>query len=112
MKAANDNGPLGRIYTLEEAADYLRMTKNALARLARRSGNCSLAGRNLLFSESDLMANWDEMRCRSQNSNDRTGYGTSAAPLLSGTEASQFTRALALLEKPKRKSGARTTKAA
>src|SRR5690606_11479829 len=109
MKADNDNGPLGRIYTLGEAADYLRMTKNALARVARRSGHCSIAGRDLLFSESDLLANWDEIRWRSQNSNAGRN-GTSAAPLLSGNEASQYTRALALVTKPKRKSSGRTMK--
>ena len=62
MKAANDNGPLGRIYTLDEAASYLRTNKNALARVARRTGFCSRFGRTVLFSDSDLLAIWDETR--------------------------------------------------
>ncbi|ODT69046.1 MAG: hypothetical protein ABS75_18520 [Pelagibacterium sp. SCN 63-23] len=53
---------LPKIYTLGEAAERLRLNKNALARLARRTGHCAEAGRNLLFSEADLLALWDEMR--------------------------------------------------
>lgn len=53
---------LPTIYTLAEAAERLRMNKNALSRLARRTGHCSQAGRNLLFSEEDLLALWEEMR--------------------------------------------------
>ena len=52
------------IYTLAEAAQKLRLNKNALARLARRTGHCSQAGRTLLFSEDDLLALWEEMRVR------------------------------------------------
>ena len=50
------------IYTLAEAAERFRMTKNALARLARRTGRCSQVGRDLLFSEADLAAIWESMR--------------------------------------------------
>lgn len=53
---------LDTIYTLAEAAERFRMTKNALARLARRTGRCSQVGRDLLFSEADLAAIWESMR--------------------------------------------------
>ena len=54
--------PLEKIYTLAEASERLRLNKNALARLARRTGHCAEAGRKLLFSETDLSALWQEMR--------------------------------------------------
>lgn len=50
------------IYTLAEAAERLRMSKNALARIARRTGHCAETGRNLLFSETDLDAIWEAIR--------------------------------------------------
>lgn len=50
------------IHTLEEAAARLRISKNALARLARRTENCSSIGRALLFSEADMAALWEAMR--------------------------------------------------
>lgn len=53
---------LEKIYTLEEAAERLRLNKNALARIARRTGNCSIFGRSVLFSDSDLLAIWQGMR--------------------------------------------------
>jgi len=53
---------LDKIFTLAEAAERLRLNRNALARLARRTGHCAQAGRTLLFSESDLVAIWEEMR--------------------------------------------------
>ncbi|SDH07787.1 hypothetical protein [Pelagibacterium luteolum] len=53
---------LDKIYSLAEAAERLRLNKNALARLGRRTGNCSVTGRTVLFSEADLLAIWQEMR--------------------------------------------------
>jgi hypothetical protein len=53
---------LGQIYTLAEAAERLRTTGNALARLARRTGHCSQIGRDLRFSEADMEALWQELR--------------------------------------------------
>lgn len=53
---------LDKIYSLAEASERLRLNKNALARLGRRTGHCSVTGRTVLFSESDLLALWQEMR--------------------------------------------------
>ena len=53
---------LDQIYTADEAAERLRLTKRALIKIARRSGHCSRAGRDLLFSEADLLAIWQDIR--------------------------------------------------
>ena len=57
-----DDMNLPTIYTLHEAAERMRLTPNALARLSRRTGHCSAVGRTLLFSEADLVALWESMR--------------------------------------------------
>lgn len=57
-------GPLGRIYDLDEAAEYLRVTKQAVARAARRHGIGSVFGRDLRFSDADVKDMWDALRCR------------------------------------------------
>lgn len=44
------DGPLGRIYDLDEAAEYLRVSKQAVARAANRHGIGSRFGRDLRFS--------------------------------------------------------------
>lgn len=53
---------LPAIYTLAEAAERMRTSRNAVARLARRTGHCAAVGRALLFSEDDLAALWEAMR--------------------------------------------------
>lgn len=57
-----DPSSLEKIYTLAEASERLRLNKNALARIVRRTGHCSVAGRTVLFSEGDLKAIWDAIR--------------------------------------------------
>ena len=71
-------GPLGNIYTLQEAADQLRMTTRAVAKIAKREGLCTVDGRDLLFNDSDIVAIWNALRCPSNSSSakDRTS-GTS-----------------------------------
>lgn len=44
------------IYSLEEAADKLKITKNALARAARAAGRGAVFGRSLRFTDDDLAA--------------------------------------------------------
>lgn len=58
----SDQPTLPRIWTLDEAAEYLRMTPRALAKIARRIGACSINGRDLLLSDDDIRAVWEEMR--------------------------------------------------
>lgn len=57
-------GPLGRIYSLQEAADYLRVSKQALARAASRSGAGARFGRDLRFNDDDVRVLWEAMRNR------------------------------------------------
>ncbi len=58
------DGPLGKIYDLDEAAAYLRISKHAVARAARRHGIGARFGRDIRFSESDVKDMWDAMRAR------------------------------------------------
>ena len=68
MTPDNDNGPLGRVYTLQEAAEYLRMKPRSVAKVAKRHGLCTINGRDLLFSDSDVLQVWDAMRCKADTS--------------------------------------------
>lgn len=56
------DGPLGTIYSLQEAADYLKVSKSALARAARRHGIGARFGREIRFNESDVKDMWEAMR--------------------------------------------------
>jgi integrase len=56
-------GPLGRIYTSQEAATYLRITHEMIAGVAKDLGLGSLFGQDLRFKESDILAIWDACRC-------------------------------------------------
>ncbi len=53
---------LGTIYTAKEAAGRLKMTQRGVITLGKRYGCCSLDGRNVLFSEQDLLDIWQIMR--------------------------------------------------
>lgn len=54
-------GPLGRIYDLGEAAEYLKVSKSALARAARRHGIGARFGRDIRFNEADIKDMWEAM---------------------------------------------------
>jgi hypothetical protein len=98
----NDNGPLGRIYTLAEAAEYLRMSSKIVAKTARKHGLAVVANGEFLFSDSDLLAIWDAMRCHSNSVVAKEATtGTSAA--LSGDKAFSSLRAQ-VTKKPRRRS--------
>jgi len=55
---------LGQIYTLAEAAERLRTTRHAVSRAARRYGLCAIIGRDLRFTEADLVALFEAMRVK------------------------------------------------
>ncbi|MFB9947338.1 hypothetical protein ACFFP0_00690 [Rhizobium puerariae] len=55
-------GPLGNIYSLEEAATHLRLSKRKMAKIAKTNGLCSVHGRDILFSEEDIRAIWGLLR--------------------------------------------------
>ncbi|WP_074471492.1 helix-turn-helix domain-containing protein [Bosea sp. BIWAKO-01] len=58
------SGPLGRIYSLQEAAEYLRVSKQAVARAAKKHGIGARFGRDLRFNEADVQQMWEAMRCQ------------------------------------------------
>ncbi|KRE03449.1 hypothetical protein ASE61_13360 [Bosea sp. Root670] len=62
-------GPLGTIYSLQEAADHLRISKQALARAARRYGIGSMFGRHHRFTDDDLKAILEAMKIRGEEAN-------------------------------------------
>lgn len=58
------SGPLGPVYSLHEAADHLRVSKQAVARAANRHGIGSRFGRELRFTDDDLKALLEAARCK------------------------------------------------
>ncbi|MBA4223367.1 MAG: hypothetical protein C0458_21775 [Methylobacterium sp.] len=62
------DGPLGKIYDLDEAAAYLRVSKSAVARAARRHGIGARFGRDIRFSEDDVRQMWDAQRAHPETS--------------------------------------------
>jgi hypothetical protein len=55
---ANDNHPLGRIYTFDEAANELRVGKRSLQGIIKRHPYYAKNGRVYLFSENDIRLIW------------------------------------------------------
>jgi hypothetical protein len=94
MTPANDN-----VYTLDEAAEHLRMTNRGVAKIARRYGLCMVNGRNLLLTGRDIEGIKDVMRCHS-NSTSAAKSGGSAAPSMDKLSASLL--ALSKKKSPKR----------
>jgi hypothetical protein len=62
MAPMTDAPKLDKIYTAEEAAERLRMTKRAVIRLGRAHGFYSQDRRNFFFSEADLLGIWQAIR--------------------------------------------------
>lgn len=62
------DGPLGKIYSLQEAAEYLKVSRHTLARAARRHGIGARFGRDIRFSEADVKEMWDAMRAHPESS--------------------------------------------
>ena len=44
----------GTAYTLDEAADHLRLTNRGVAKIARQHGLCMVRGRDILFTDADI----------------------------------------------------------
>ena len=75
------SGPLGEIYTFDEAAALLRVSKTAFQGIIKRHPFYAKNGRVYLFSESDIRSIWEAMRCPSNSSNDLHRItGTCAGP--------------------------------
>ncbi|MFG1340949.1 helix-turn-helix domain-containing protein [Xanthobacter autotrophicus] len=55
-------GPLGPIYTIDEAAAALRVSRRTFSDLIKKHPHYHLNGRKKLFDVADLEAIWDAMR--------------------------------------------------
>lgn len=53
---------LDKIYTTDEAAERLRVTRRTMIKLGRDLGSCSMIGREYFFSERDLLNIWQAQR--------------------------------------------------
>ena len=64
---ANDNGPVvGPVYTLEEVAERLRISRRKLQDFLRGKPHLyAISGRRKLFSAHDVTSIWETMRCHS-----------------------------------------------
>jgi hypothetical protein len=101
---ANDNKKLGQIYTFDEVCAKLRISRQSLTDLIAGTNFYSKKGRVYRFSDADLMAIWESMRCASTSTNvhlDRTT--SSAAPTAKAVRSSNLRK---LLTKPPRKKSA------
>jgi hypothetical protein len=58
---------MGKIYTLTEVAEYLRLSNRMVAKIARRHGLCMAAGRKLIFTGDDVEGIKQAMRIAAQN---------------------------------------------
>ncbi|NGO54212.1 hypothetical protein [Allomesorhizobium camelthorni] len=58
----DDEGKLDTIYTEDEAAARLRITRRTAITLGKRYGCCSAYGRTVRFSEQDLLDLWQVLR--------------------------------------------------
>ncbi|MDX0297990.1 helix-turn-helix domain-containing protein [Sinorhizobium meliloti] len=54
--------PLDAIYTTDEAAKRLRVSRRTIIKLGRDLGSCSVIGREYFFSERDLLDIWQARR--------------------------------------------------
>src|ERR1700704_4565001 len=98
--AANDNNPLGRVFSFDEAAAHLRVSKRAFQDIIKRHPFYAKNGRVYLFSESDVLKIWEAMRCPSNSNAARDpNIGISVAP--SEASLSSKLRALTTRRRPR-----------
>ena len=98
LVAANDNDPIGRIYTFEEAAEKLHVSKRSLQDIIKRHPHYAKNGRVYLFCENDIQLIWGGMRCHSSSQSEAgPSIGISVAP----SEAKVFSKLLEQTTKPR-----------
>jgi len=64
--------PLDTIYTADEAAERLRISRRTMIKLGRDLGSCSVIGREYFFSERDLLDIWQAQRAMPTSSQGRS----------------------------------------
>ncbi|WP_037392911.1 helix-turn-helix domain-containing protein [Sinorhizobium fredii] len=89
--------PLDTIYTADEAAERLRVTRRTMIKLGRDLGSCSKIGREYHFSERDLLDIWQAQRAMPTSSQ---GRAVNVKGFLSDF---QFQQSLRRLTKTKRR---------
>lgn len=52
----------GNVYTLNEAAEHLRLTNRGVAKIAKQHGLCMVRGRDILFTDADIEGIKEVMR--------------------------------------------------
>lgn len=62
MTASNEGDRLGEVYTIDEAASKLRVSRTTMMRLMRLYPHFSKCGHVYRFSEADILAIWSDMR--------------------------------------------------
>ncbi|MDX1102644.1 helix-turn-helix domain-containing protein [Sinorhizobium medicae] len=63
--------PLDAIYTTDEAAERLRVSRRTMIKLGRDLESCSVIGREYFFSERDLLEIWQAQRATPTSSQGR-----------------------------------------
>jgi hypothetical protein len=63
--------PLDAVYTTDEAAERLRVSRRTMIKLGRDLGACSMIGREYFFSERDLLDIWQAQRATPTSSRGR-----------------------------------------
>jgi len=63
--------PLDTVYTTDEAAERLRVSRRTMIKLGRDLGACSMIGREYFFSERDLLDIWQAQRAMPTSSQGR-----------------------------------------
>ncbi|MDW9899142.1 hypothetical protein GOB10_25900 [Sinorhizobium meliloti] len=63
--------PLDKIYTTDEAAERLRVSRRTMIKLGRDLGSCSMIGREYFFCERDLLDIWQAQRAMPTSSEGR-----------------------------------------
>lgn len=95
--------PLEKIYTTDEAAERLRVTRRTMIKLGRDLGSCSVIGREYFFSERDLLDIWQAQRAIPTRSRGRV---VEPKTPLSGVQLEQSLQRLTLKKPGSRKRSA------
>jgi hypothetical protein len=100
VQAANDNNPLGGVYSFDEAAAHLGVSKRSLQELIKVHPHYAKNGRVYLFSADHIRKIFGGMECHSDScvAKDRL-HGTSVAP--SEAKLASSLRALTTKRRPK-----------
>src|SRR5262245_57720128 len=89
----DSNGPIGRVWKLDEVAAYLRIGKRTLTAIIKENFDHTLSLKKYLFSDADVISLWELARCRLNSTGARAlGTSTSAGP----SEGSVYSKAHAL----------------